>query len=66
MSDITPDMWEKFPAGDAAAITSAPSLTYWQDARRRLWTNLPAMVSIGFIILLILGAIFGPLFSPFT
>lgn len=66
MSDIAPDMWEKLPSGETAAVASAPSLTYWQDARRRLWANKPAVISIGFIILLILGAIFGPLFSPFT
>jgi ABC-type dipeptide/oligopeptide/nickel transport system permease subunit len=66
MSDIAPDMWEKLPSGETAAVASAPSLTYWQDARRRLWANKPAVISIGFIVLLILGAIFGPLFSPFT
>ena len=66
MSDIAPHMWEKLPPADPAAVTSAPSLTYWQDARRRLFANKPAMVSIAFIIVLILAAIFGPLFSPFT
>lgn len=66
MSDIAPDMWEKLPAADAAAIASAPSLTYWQDARRRFWANRPAVVSIAFIVFLILAAIFGPLFSPYT
>jgi oligopeptide transport system permease protein len=66
MSDIAPEMWEKLAPGDTAAVASAPSLTYWQDARRRLWANKPAVVSIAFIILLILGATFGPLFSPFT
>ena len=66
MSDIAPEMWERLPPVDSAAVTSAPSLTYWQDARRRLFANRPAMVSIVFIVLLILAAIFGPLFSPFT
>ena len=66
MSDIAPHMWDKLPPADTAAVTSAPSLTYWQDARRRLLANKPAMVSIVFIIALILAAIFGPLFSPFT
>ncbi len=66
MSDIAPEMWEKLPASDAVVVTSAPSLTYWQDARRRLWANKPAVISIGFIVLLILAAIFGPLVSPFT
>lgn len=66
MSDIAPDMWEKVPSGEAAATQSAPSLTYWQDARRRLLANKPAVVSMVFIVLLILAAIFGPYFSPFT
>lgn len=66
MSDIAPEMWEKLPASDAVAVNAAPSLTYWQDARRRLWANKPAVISIGFIVLLILAAIFGPLVSPFT
>ncbi|QDZ13159.1 ABC transporter permease [Devosia ginsengisoli] len=59
-------MWEKLPPGDGAAVVTEPSLTYWQDARRRLWANKPAVVSIAFILLLITAAIFGPLFSPFT
>ncbi|MCR6673159.1 ABC transporter permease [Devosia ginsengisoli] len=66
MSDIAPEMWDKLSPSDSAAVTSAPSLTYWQDARRRLFANKPAVVSIIFIVLLILAAIFGPLFSPFT
>ncbi|WDQ97902.1 hypothetical protein PSC71_11635 [Devosia sp. J2-20] len=63
---IAPHMWEKLGPGDAEAAISAPSLTYWQDARRRLWANKPAVIALGFIIALILGAIFGPLFSPFS
>ncbi|WP_332701277.1 ABC transporter permease [Devosia sp.] len=66
MSDIAPEMWEKLSPGDASVVASAPSLTYWQDARRRLWASKPAIVSIGFIVLLILAAIFGPLFSPYS
>jgi oligopeptide transport system permease protein len=41
-----------------------PSITYWQDAWRRLKKNPVAMVSLVFIILLILLAIFGPYLSP--
>lgn len=66
MSDIAPHMWEKLAPSDTAPVVAAPSLTYWQDARRRLWANKPAMISIAFIILLILAAIFGPLFSPYS
>ena len=40
-----------------------PSITYWQDAWRRLKANPVAMISLVFIILLLLFAIFGPYFS---
>jgi len=65
MSDIAPEMWEPV-ARDAAQAEyiAAPSLTYWQDVRQRLWKNRPAMIGLGFIIVLVLAAIFGPLFSP--
>lgn len=64
---IAPIMWEKLDSdtGESEAI-AAPSLTYWQDVRQRLWANKPAVISIGFIITLILAAIFGPVFSPFS
>ncbi|MCS6758882.1 MAG: hypothetical protein MO852_07555 [Candidatus Devosia euplotis] len=65
-ADIAPHMWERLAPGDAEAIITSPSLTYWQDARRRLWANKPAVVALGFIIALILAAMFGPLFSPFS
>lgn len=43
-----------------------PSTTYWQDAWRRLKQNPAAMISLGVIILIVLLAIFGPMFSPYT
>ena len=66
MSDIAPEMWEKLPAGETVVVASAPSPTYWQDARQRLWANKPAMAGVIFIVLLVLASIFGPLFSPFS
>lgn len=42
-----------------------PSVTYWQDAWRRLKANKLAIVSLGFIIVITLGAIFVPMFSKF-
>jgi oligopeptide transport system permease protein len=64
---IAPEMWA--PAardGAAAEYIAAPSLTFWQDVRKRLWANKPAMLGLGFIILLVLAAIFGPLLSRHT
>ncbi|MFY9384265.1 MAG: ABC transporter permease [Dethiobacteria bacterium] len=43
-----------------------PSTTYWQDAWRRLKKNPVAMGSLVLIILILLLAIFGPIFSPYT
>jgi oligopeptide transport system permease protein len=43
-----------------------PSITYWQDAWRRLKQNPVAIVSLIFIILLILFAIIGPYFSAYS
>ncbi|OJX48793.1 MAG: peptide ABC transporter permease [Devosia sp. 66-22] len=60
-------MWE--PAArvaGAAEQIAAPSLTYWQDVRQRLWRNRTAMAGLVFIILLVIAAIFGPMVSPHT
>jgi oligopeptide transport system permease protein len=43
-----------------------PSLTYWQDAWRRLKGNKVAMVSFYVIIIIFLLAIFGPMLSPYA
>lgn len=42
-----------------------PSLTYWQDAWRRLKKNKLAMFGLVTLILLIVFAIFGPIFSSY-
>lgn len=46
----------------ATFIETAPSVSYWQDAWRRLKANKVAMVSLFFIIAVILFAFVGPLF----
>lgn len=58
------ELWEPLPADSAAreAIVR-PSMTYWQDARRRLKQNKPAMLGL-FVILFILAiSILGPMLS---
>lgn len=67
MSDIAPEMWAPV-ARDAAQAEyiAAPSLSYWQDVRQRLWKNRPAMLGLGFIIALIIAAIVGPMLSSHT
>jgi len=42
-----------------------PSLTYWQDAWRRLKKNKLAMFGLITLVLLILFAIFGPIFTSY-
>jgi len=41
------------------------SLTYWQDVWRRLKKNRLSMVGLSIVVLIILFAIFGPLFTAF-
>ena len=62
---IAPEMWAPAVRDAAAAeFIAAPSLTYWQDVRRRLWHNPLAMAGLVFIVLLMLAAVFGPMLSP--
>ncbi len=42
------------------------SLTYWQDVWRRLKKHKPAMGGLAGVILIVLAAVFGPLFSRFS
>ncbi|MFH1512695.1 MAG: hypothetical protein ABIG45_05035, partial [Bacillota bacterium] len=44
--------------------TFRPSLTYWQDAWRRLKKNKLAMVGLAGIILIVLFGVIGPYFTP--
>lgn len=50
---------------DAEAVVR-PSLSYWQDAWRRLLKNKLAMMGLFFLSLLTFMAIFGPIISPHT
>lgn len=43
-----------------------PSMSYWQDAWRRLKKNRLAMIGLAAIILILLTAIIGPYLSPYT
>ena len=51
-------------ASEREAI-SRPSVTFLQDAMRRLWKNKVALVCAGIIILLTVMSIFAPIFSSF-
>ncbi len=61
-----PDEWFK-PKAKNKAIEEAivrPSLSYWQDAWRRLLKNKLAMAGLVFLIFLVIMALFGPMMSP--
>lgn len=66
-SDV-PDDWFKWKEKDhgAAETVSRPSLSYWQDAWKRLRKNKIAMAGLIFLILLGIMAVIGPMLSPFS
>lgn len=47
-------------------VLTRPSVSFWQDAMRRLFSNKTAVACIIIIILIVMMAIFQPIFSPFT
>jgi oligopeptide transport system permease protein len=57
---ISPELWEKVEtkASQTEKITRK-SLTYWQDAWRRLKKNKLAMLGLGVVVLIVLFAMFG-------
>jgi dipeptide transport system permease protein len=61
-----PDEWfvPKVKDQTEAEAVVRPSLSYWQDAWRRLLKNKLAMAGLIFLIFLVLMAIFGPIISP--
>ncbi|GGJ52596.1 ABC transporter permease [Virgibacillus salexigens] len=62
-----PDEWFTWKEQDrtASEAVSRPSLSYWKDAWRRLVKNKLAMAGLVFLILLVIFAVFGPIFSPY-
>ena len=66
MTETSASEWEQLPPGAKVAAPPPPAPGFGQEARRRLLENKPAVVSIVFIVLLVLAAIFGPMLSPFS
>ena len=63
---IPKQKWEKFNSKDNLRdAISRPSYTYFQDAWRRLKKNKIAMTSLIIVFLMVIIAIFGPLFSKY-
>ncbi len=62
--DASRFQWVGESARDREAI-SRPSLTFWQDAVRRLVKNKVAFICLIIILILTLMSIFAPMLSPF-
>lgn len=65
--DLSRDLFvsEALPA-ETREVVTRPSLSYWQDAWRRLKMNKIAMVGLGVLTVMIIMSIFAPMFSPYT
>lgn len=63
-----PDDWFKWKEKDIkkAESVARPSMSYWQDAWKRLIKNKLAMLGLIFLVLLGIMAIFGPILSPYS
>ena len=64
---LSADLFEKVDQNfNEAEAIKRPSLTYWKDVWRRLRENKLAMLGLGIIGILILLAIFAPIFSQYS
>lgn len=58
---INKELWEAIPKENKdAEVISRPSMTYWQDAWRRLKQNKLSMIGLLFIAFMVLTAVVGP------
>ena len=58
---IKKELWEDIPkANKDTEVITRPSMTYWQDAWRRLKKSKLSMIGLLFIIFMVLTAIIGP------
>jgi len=65
MSTIPKSKFTRIPKDiEAAQKIHRPSLSYWQDAWRRLKLNKVAMFSMWFVVFMAMVAIFGPMLFP--
>lgn len=64
---IASEKWVRLDAAEKESEKiSRPSLTYWQDAWRRLKKNKLSMLGLTVIIILTITALLGPFFLEFT
>lgn len=66
-NNISPNMWNQVDKSEKdAEKVERPSLTYWQDAWRRIKKNRIAMLSLIIILIIALGAIIIPMFWEYS
>ncbi|WP_409347129.1 ABC transporter permease [Paenibacillus sp. MBLB4367] len=65
MDTVSKDQFQPLEKEIRSEAIVRPSLTYWQDAWRRLKKNRLAMAGLIILILLVLLAVFAPLFSAY-
>lgn len=65
--NLSPELFQVVgPKGNDAEKIERKSLTFWQDARHRLFKNKGAVAGLIVIIIFVLLAIFGPMVSGYT
>lgn len=61
---LSPDLFQQANQNNVDnEVIARPSLTFWQDVRRRLFQHKGAMIGFVLLSLIILLAIFGPMVS---
>jgi oligopeptide transport system permease protein len=63
-ASFLPEDFAPLDRAQATALRSRPSLSYWQDAWRRLRANRQALAALGIVVGLLLFCLGGPLLWP--
>lgn len=65
--DIPQELFQPMDEGERTMDQiNRPSISYWQNAYRKIKADPLAVIGFIFIFLMILLAVFGPIFSPYT
>lgn len=66
-ASITPDLFTQLKPGTMDMdLLTRPSLSYWKDAMRRYRKNKVAVAATLILTIIVLLAVFAPIFSPYT
>mgnify|MGYP002615500428 CR=1 FL=1 len=65
-SSLTEQDFVRLPADRSLADAIVrPSVSYWRDVLRRIRSDKVAIVSLTFLVIIILMAVFAPILSPY-